>query len=528
MDSEKKPGETGAQGRADMKGAPRQPVTIDLKAERINEPARPSDTKREASGAGPAAGSPATGSPAAASPVGGAGAKPADAPKAAGAQPSGASPSTAAQSSSAAAAAPAGAAPGPASSAASSSAASHAAAAKPAEQPRPSVASPEPAAAATGGGAGASAAQAARSVFDDGGRKALIAGLAGGIIALVLVIVLQGLSLLPVPGRAQALRAAEQAEAVSQSVSALERRLTALEAMAEGLPSARADAKAASDRLDALETAARSFAPAAGLEALSADIASLRAAVSGVPAGASPDELALLAERVSRMEVAIASGAAGSSADAEAAIQSLTGQIGSTSSAMQALRDRLEAAEEKLAGLEEARAGAGGDAAMRAVAVTALRRAASGPAPFLTELDMAASLGMAGDAVGALRPYAERGVKTASSLSAEFPAVADAILAAARAPAADAGIVDRLLNGLGSLVTVRPAGPIPGSDPQAVVSRMVAAARANDLRTILTERAALPEIAQAASAAWAGEAQDRVAVDDLVEQVASAADGSGG
>ncbi len=515
MDSEKKPGETGAQGRADMKGAPRQPVTIDLKAERINEPARPSDAKREASGTGPAQGAgtasatakpdavapSAAGSPASSAPAGGTGAKPADAQKSAGTQPSGAS---------------------------SSSAASSTAAAKPAEPPRPSVASPEPAAAATGGGGGASAAQAARSMFDDGGRKALIAGLAGGIVALVLVIVLQGLSLLPVPGRAQALRAAEQAEAVSQSVSALERRLTALEAMAEGLPSARADAKAASDRLDALETAARSFAPAAGLEALSADIASLRAAVSGVPAGASPDELALLAERVSRMEVAIASGAAGSSADAEAAIQSLTGQIGSTSSAMQALRDRLEAAEEKLAGLEEARVGAGGDAAMRAVAVTALRRAASGPAPFLTELDMAASLGVAGDAVGALRPYAERGVKTASSLSAEFPAVADAILAAARAPAADAGIVDRLLNGLGSLVTVRPSGPIPGNDPQAVVSRMVAAARANDLRTILTERAALPEIAQTASAAWAGEAQDRVAVDDLVEQVASAADGSGG
>lgn len=365
-------------------------------------------------------------------------------------------------------------------------------------------------------------------MFDDGGRKAVIAGVAGGVAALVLVIVLQGLSLLPVPGRAQALRAADQVETVSQSVSALERRLTALEAMADGLPAARADARAASERLSALEASARSFVRADDVEALSADIAALRTQVSEVPAGVPAEELAQLGERISRLEVAIASGAAGSSADAEAAIESLTGQIGSTSAAMQALRDRLEAAEAKLAELEETRADAGNDAAMRAVAVTALRRGAAGAVPFVTELDMAASLGIAGDAVAALRSYAERGVRSQAALAGEFPQVADAILAAVSAPPSDAGIMDRVVAGLGSLVSVRPAGPIPGSDPQAVVSRMVAAAKAQDLKTVLAERAALPENAQAASAAWAREAEDRIAVDDLVEQIARSADGSNG
>ena len=163
---------------------------------------------------------------------------------------------------------------------------------------------------------------------------------------------------------------------------------------------------------------------------------------------------------------------------------------------------------------------AGGEAAVRAIAITALRRASEGDTPFTSELDMVAALGVPGDDIAGLRPYATRGVPARSTLVAEFPVVADEILRASATADADAGFLGQVVAGLGGLVSIRPAGPIEGGDPQAIVSRMTDAVGKGDLATALAERNGLPEAGLAASSAWAASAEERVTLDQLVERIA--------
>jgi hypothetical protein len=158
--------------------------------------------------------------------------------------------------------------------------------------------------------------------------------------------------------------------------------------------------------------------------------------------------------------------------------------------------------------------------AARAIAIGLLRQGAESGMGFAADLAMLRALGLDGDDVAALEPLAKDGAPTVATLQASFPAVADAILAAAATPGEDAGFVDRLL-ALGSgLVTVRPTAPIAGDTPAAVVSRMQAAVARGDLQDALGEREKLPPAAQDVSATWAGAAADRVAIDTIVERLA--------
>ena len=77
------------------------------------------------------------------------------------------------------------------------------------------------------------------------------------------------------------------------------------------------------------------------------------------------------------------------------------------------------------------------------------------------------------------------------------------------------------LAGVGSLVTVRPTGPVAGNDPAAIVSRMQAAVDAGDLATALSERDGLPAAGKDASADWAAAAESRVTVDGLIARIAA-------
>ena len=75
-----------------------------------------------------------------------------------------------------------------------------------------------------------------------------------------------------------------------------------------------------------------------------------------------------------------------------------------------------------------------------------------------------------------------------------------------------------MVAGARSLVSVRPVGPVAGSDPPAVVSRMEAAVATGDLATALRERDGLPPAGKDASAAWAAKAMERVNADRLLVQ----------
>jgi hypothetical protein len=83
----------------------------------------------------------------------------------------------------------------------------------------------------------------------------------------------------------------------------------------------------------------------------------------------------------------------------------------------------------------------------------------------------------------------------------------------------NAGTFDRLLGSARGLVQVRPADPVAGSDPAAVVARMRGALAAGDLKTALAERESLPEPAKTATADWARAADARRAAGELVAEL---------
>ncbi len=348
---------------------------------------------------------------------------------------------------------------------------------------------------------------------DDGWTRPALAGVAGGIVALILIIVLQAIGLVPSPGRSAALSAAEQAKAASEAVSALDRRVSAVEMIAQNLPS-KTTVQELDGKVAQLQKEVGALATQGDLAAMQDNLAALQKTVDALPPGATHDELAALADRVARLE---AGGAAGSGGGVDStAVTALNSRIDQAQASLKALTDRVAAVEKKLS------SGPGDSAlAARAIAVVALRRAIDEGGPFATDLDLAAALGLPADDVAQLKPFAGKGVATKATLAAQFADVGDAIIAATTKADPNAGLWQRIMAGLGSLVTVRPVGPVAGNDPAAIVSRMRAAVDAGDFATALGERDGLPEAGKSASADWAAAAQDRVTIDGLIAKIAA-------
>jgi hypothetical protein len=86
------------------------------------------------------------------------------------------------------------------------------------------------------------------------------AAAAGALVALVLVIVLQAIRLLPVPGSAAVTQATERAQSAGDAVAALDRRIVAMEAMTADLPRLRADVDKFAAATSAAETSIESLA----------------------------------------------------------------------------------------------------------------------------------------------------------------------------------------------------------------------------------------------------------------------------
>ncbi len=356
----------------------------------------------------------------------------------------------------------------------------------------------------------------------DGWTRIVAAGVVGGVAALVLVIVLQASGLLPVPGRTAATEASRQAQSAADTAAALDRRVTAIEAMTADLPSLRSDIDGVAGRVSALESGAQQQAAKSDVDALKKEVADLGQRLDSMPAAATPDDLTALANRVARLEALPLAGSGGN--ESQAAAMALAGRVDDAEARLTSLGQRVDALEAKIGALAGTSASqVKSDEAARAIAIVALRRAADGDQPFVADLDLAVALGIASDAVSELRPLAARGVPTVAEIQAEFPAVADAIVAATTTANPDAGFFERLVGSARGLVTVRPTTPQPGNDPPAVLSRVEAAVNRGDLATALNEREALPAAGKEASAAWAARARDRLTVDRLVARIAGSA-----
>ena len=175
------------------------------------------------------------------------------------------------------------------------------------------------------------------------------------------------------------------------------------------------------------------------------------------------------------------------------------------------LTDRIAAAEARLG-----RESLWLHAAAR-ITIAALKDAARDNAPFADQLAAVVEVGGASPASEALRPLAEKGVPTAADLAARFRRLDDALQRQLATPKTD-DMVSRLLRRGREIVRVSRRGPITGSDPQAVMSRIRDALERADLATALGEWRKLPEPARAISSDWSKSVEARIRTDRLVAE----------
>ena len=257
-------------------------------------------------------------------------------------------------------------------------------------------------------------------------------------------------------------------QVTSATVDALSGRVAAVEAKA-GNPAADPAVVA---RIDALEKSA---------SALRSDIANLRAQsdktandVKSAPRAAAPD-LAALSDRIAQLE------RASKTERAELAQQS-----------------------EKIADNK-----ATNDKPLRHVVAAALLDVAVRHGdPYESQLATARSLAAKPDMLKPLDTFASSGIPTPVALSRELLNIVPKLSPPAEAPAAGAGIVERLQAGASKLVRIERTDGV-GNDRGAIVARVTAAALRNDFAEARRELKTLPEADRAPAQAWLEKADAR-------------------
>ncbi|MBR0698441.1 hypothetical protein JQ599_00865 [Bradyrhizobium diazoefficiens] len=293
----------------------------------------------------------------------------------------------------------------------------------------------------------------------------VIAPLSGAVAATVVIAVgwMLGWPAVQAPPAAPQVTAA--------TVDALSGRVAAVEARA-GKP---VPDPAMAARIDALEKSANS---------LRSDVANLRTQfdktanalndTKSTPATAAPD-LAALNERIAQLERA----------------------------------SKTERAELAQQGEKIADAKARDDKPLRFVVAAALLDVAVRHGdPYQSQLSAARTLAAKPDMLKPLDTFASSGIPTPVALSRELLTIVPKLSPPAEAPAASAGIVERLQAGASKLVRIERTDGV-GNDRGAIVARVTAAALRNDFVEARRELKTLPEADRAPAQAWLDKADAR-------------------
>ncbi len=304
------------------------------------------------------------------------------------------------------------------------------------------------------------------------------------------------------------------------------------------------------------------------LDALQAELSSPKAAPD---LGDLPARLAALQQQVSALQHG-AGRAAGAAPSLPPAIEALPQRLDALTQKLDAFDRRLAAAEQKaggdpalkaqlddlaqevrkdesalgeIAGLKQQLASLATSsrsetaAPALALAITALDERLSAGAPYAREIEALSRVGGSDPALreaiaaplAALQPMAASGIPTVASLRAEFPATAEAARRAdsadAAAAAGNAGLGQRVLARLESLVTIRPAGEegaaAQGDSTPARLDRADARLAAGDLAGAVAEVSALTGPAREAARAWLQRAEARLKAESAASDLADAA-----
>ncbi|MBR0782685.1 COG4223 family protein [Bradyrhizobium iriomotense] len=260
-------------------------------------------------------------------------------------------------------------------------------------------------------------------------------------------------------------------QVTSATVDALSGRVAAVEAKA-GKPVADPAMVA---RIDALEKSASALrSDIANLRAQSDKTASALNDTKSAPRTASPD-VAALSDRIAQLERA----------------------------------SKTERAELAQQGEKIADTKAMDDKPLRfVVAATLLDVAVRHGDPYQAQLSAARSLAAKPDMLKPLDAFASSGIPTPVALSRELLNIVPKLSPPAEAPAANAGIVERLQAGASKLVRIERTDGV-GNDRGAIVARVTAAALRNDFVEARRELKTLPEADRAPAQAWLDKADAR-------------------
>jgi hypothetical protein len=282
------------------------------------------------------------------------------------------------------------------------------------------------------------------------------------------------------------------------------------------------------NRIAALEgKLADSTGQVAGLaktvDAQKADIATLQSAKPPTVDLAPIDSrLKTLSDRVEAIAAGASSADAGALAANLAALQKSLGDLGSKVTALSdaqsatdgklgALNGEIAAAKAALAQeADAAKASATNAAAQLPIALTGLENAFAVGRPYAAELASLRTLQPNVSIPPSVAEHAETGLARPDDLTASFTAALPDILAAEPAKP-NAGWQDAAMNWAKTVLALRPAGEISGTDPDAVTSRLEAAIGRHDYAAATSLFAALPE-------------PMRLAAKDLPQQVATQAE----
>ncbi|WP_028133385.1 COG4223 family protein [Bradyrhizobium japonicum] len=260
-------------------------------------------------------------------------------------------------------------------------------------------------------------------------------------------------------------------QVTSATVDALSGRVSAVEAKA-GKP---VTDPAMAARIDAIEKSIGSLrSDVANLRTQADKTASALNDVKSAPGAAAPD-LSALNERFAQLERA----------------------------------SRAERAELAQQGEKIADATAKDDKRLRSVVAAALLDVAVRHGdPYQQQLAAARSLAAKPDTLKPLDTFASSGIPTQVALSRELLTIVPKLSPPAEAPAASAGIVERLQAGASKLVRIERTDGV-GNDRGAIVARVTAAALRNDFVEARRELKSLPEADRTAAQVWLDKADAR-------------------
>jgi hypothetical protein len=170
---------------------------------------------------------------------------------------------------------------------------------------------------------------------------------------------------------------------------------------------------------------------------------------------------------------------------------------------------RLDARVASLEG-QQARAA---QAAAAALAASVVVEASQGTAPFAEEMESLRAISPPSPELQSLARLAQAGAPSRTALATSFPDYAAQAARAARAPGENAGLGDRIVYALSSIVSLRRVGDTAGGGVDGVLALAERQVDDGDIERALRTLDRLPPGARDAIAPWRGRAERRAEID---------------